>query len=284
MQKFTRALTREIEVSGERLAVTLDEKGLTLRPVGSRRPPHTLSWAGCVCACAGAATGSEPGSEAVQAALQALRAGAPREKSSSSTPAASTPDAEPATEPPAAAAAAAAPPPATGGGSLTGLLERVDHWLKSHRHKFHQALRPGAGAADLDHLQQQLGVPLPAEVRAWLSWHNGQGDDYVGSFEESWNLMSAQEIADAKKELDAASHPGWKKSYVPFLTDDRDDYLCLDADHPGGPVRACWRDQQEHPVVAPSLAAWVESFLTGLEQGTYHEDPERGTFLRRQNG
>src|SRR4051794_34257710 len=50
MQKFTRSLTREIEVEGERVSVTLDETGITLRPVGSRRPPHTVSWIGVLCA------------------------------------------------------------------------------------------------------------------------------------------------------------------------------------------------------------------------------------------
>ena len=41
MQKFARWLTREIEVSGVRLAVTLDQDGLNIRPVGSQRdrPP-----------------------------------------------------------------------------------------------------------------------------------------------------------------------------------------------------------------------------------------------------
>ena len=36
MQKFTRALTREIEIAGERFVVTLDAAGLAIRPVGSR--------------------------------------------------------------------------------------------------------------------------------------------------------------------------------------------------------------------------------------------------------
>ena len=41
MQKFTRSLTREIEIGGERVGITLDANGVTLKPVGSRRPPHT---------------------------------------------------------------------------------------------------------------------------------------------------------------------------------------------------------------------------------------------------
>ena len=63
MQKFTRALTREIEVGGERLAVTLSEQGLSVRPVGSRRPPHTMSWATWVCTCTHEVEGQEPTTE-----------------------------------------------------------------------------------------------------------------------------------------------------------------------------------------------------------------------------
>ncbi len=81
MQKFTRALTREIEVAGERLAVTLDGEGLTVRPVGSRRPPYTLSWAACVCAVAGQFASEDPPPESeLAAAIKTIRAGAPKEK------------------------------------------------------------------------------------------------------------------------------------------------------------------------------------------------------------
>jgi hypothetical protein len=81
MQKFTRALTREIEVGGERLAVTLDADGLTVRPVGSRRPPHTLSWAACACAVAGQfASEDPPPAHELAEAVKLLKAGAPKEE------------------------------------------------------------------------------------------------------------------------------------------------------------------------------------------------------------
>jgi hypothetical protein len=35
VQKFTRALTREIELAGQRLKVTLDEKGMAVSLVGA---------------------------------------------------------------------------------------------------------------------------------------------------------------------------------------------------------------------------------------------------------
>jgi hypothetical protein len=93
VQKFNRALTREIEVGGERLAVTLSEQGLLFRVVGSRKPPYEMTWVACLSACI---QGREhPPSEAeIADALKALRAGA-KER-----PAAAPAHAEPAPTPP----------------------------------------------------------------------------------------------------------------------------------------------------------------------------------------
>jgi hypothetical protein len=293
MQKFTRALTREIEVGGERLAVTLSEEGISVRPVGARRPPHTLSWAACVCASTGhPAAGPEPSADELAAAVKALKAGGagrPTARAESAVPAT---QAEPSAthEPPSGGQQAPPPVPQTGaerstppsaGQGLTALLGRIDRWMAKHRPHVHRALLPGAKAADLDALQSVLGGKLPDELRTWLSWHNGQDPDGVGAFVDSWYLMSARQIAETKKELDAEGHPGWQRSYVPFLSDDNEsDHLCLDAGQPGCPVRECWSGQPDHPAVAPSLQAWAEQFVTGLEQAAYHEDPERGTFQR----
>jgi hypothetical protein len=67
MQKFTRNLTREIEIGGERIAVTMDATGLQFRTVGTRRPPLTVDWVGVVCAAAHPASGTDQIAEAVQA-------------------------------------------------------------------------------------------------------------------------------------------------------------------------------------------------------------------------
>jgi cell wall assembly regulator SMI1 len=274
MQKFTRALTREVEVGGERLAVTLSEVGLEIRPVGSRRPPHSLSWAACVCACA--RHPEEPTEEEVAEALKTLKAGGPRDNKKADPPAASE-----ASEAPQAPQTSAPSKEASGGQALPDLLRQLDEWLARHRKRFYHALLPGASAADLQALEKALGSPIPEELRTWLSWHNGQSADVVGAFEGSWNLMSAEDIAQAKEELDAEAHEGWHKAYIPFLDDDHGDYLCLDPHTAGVPVRECWRGRAEHAAIAPSLTAWVRDFVTALERGTYHEDPERGTFLRR---
>jgi hypothetical protein len=72
MMKFTRPITREIELGGERLAVTMGEAGVAFRPVGSRKPPHEVSWAAILC-CATGQMSSSTSPESITAALQALR-------------------------------------------------------------------------------------------------------------------------------------------------------------------------------------------------------------------
>jgi len=274
MQQFTRALTREIEVGGERLAITLSKEGLSVRPVGGRRPPHTMSWAACVCACV---TGGshEPSTDQVHEALKAVRAGAAkasegRQPSDGSHQGASAPRSPEVKTQGAGASAKDAD-------NMTVLLARLDQWLNTKRERFQQALRPGATTAECDALTSALGRPLPEELRALLMWHNGQNPDVPGAFEQNWMLMSTDEIAEAKKELDEHPHEGWHSHFLPFLSDDNGDYLCLDASSPDCPVLECWRGRADHPVVAPSLSAWLEAFVTALERGAYAEDPERGT-------
>src|SRR5438874_3957974 len=100
---------------------------------------------------------------------------------------------------------------------LAALLQRIDRWLKKHRRNYYQALAPGMSDEDAQALEKALGKPTPDELRTWLRWHNGQGDEIVGSFVESFNLMSAGQIIEAKKELGADPPAGWKKAWIPFL-------------------------------------------------------------------
>ncbi len=111
MQKFTRPLTREIEVAGERLALTLHDQGLSVRPVGSRKPPWEFPWATVLHQLIGSGTtvGPQPTAEQLAATLELLKKGQAGE--SVATPG---PRAEPAPSlPPATPEAPEAGPAAT---------------------------------------------------------------------------------------------------------------------------------------------------------------------------
>ena len=274
MQKFTRPLTREIEVAGERLAWTFSEQGIAVRPVGARKPPREITWGSLLCYLTGPGAGqAHPSAEQMAEALGALKGTAPAKKS--------PPAAETTSPAPAAESRTAGPGQTPAAHDLSTLLARLDQWLKQHRHRYHQALLPGASPADIEALQNALGMGVPEELRTWLSWHNGQSSDFVGHLEQDWDLMSTGRIRDARGELEAEKAAGgWQPAWIPFLADDQDNYLVLDTSQPGHPVRALWAGSTERPVAAASLSAWVEDFLTAAQRGQYHEDPERGSFLR----
>jgi cell wall assembly regulator SMI1 len=277
MQKFTRALTREIEVGGERLAVTLDAEGLTVRPVGSRRAPHVLSWAACVCAVAGQFASEDPPLDAEMAeAIKAIKAGAPKEVPEAAPAAPAHPGAPIPAHEQSAPVSSSPPPPARAETSVPSLLARVDRWLAAHRERFHRGLLPGASESDLAALKEAVGASVPEELASLLHWHNGQSADVPGAFEETWNLLSTSEIAKAKKELEAQASTGW----IPFADNDNGSYLVIDTAQAGHPVRSFWKGNPAHDIVAPSLAAWLQGFVAALEAGKYHEDPERGSFHR----
>src|SRR5262249_55812953 len=111
---------------------------------------------------------------------------------------------------------------------MSDLLKRLEKWLARHRRHFLKGLLPGASPADLEELQKAVGVPLPADLKALLAWHNGQSDDCPGGFEQDWILLSSDRIAEVKRDLDgdaAAGDSGWKTAWVPFLDDDSGDYV-----------------------------------------------------------
>ncbi len=75
MQKFTRPITREVEFSGLRLAVTFGEQGIAVRPVGSRKPPREISWPSFLAYLTGrsAPAGQEPTPEEMAAAANSFK-------------------------------------------------------------------------------------------------------------------------------------------------------------------------------------------------------------------
>jgi cell wall assembly regulator SMI1 len=274
MQKFTRPLTREIELAGERLALTFSDEGIAARPVGSRKPPREISWGAVVCLLTGRPVtgGQTPTPEEIAAAIAALKKGETAKGTAKKGAVTPTP------------APADAGEETTGAGAVATFLNRLEQWLAKHRRRYLEGLLPGASAADLEACDAALGIPLPGDLRALLTWHNGQSTDFVGHLERNFDLLRASQIVDAKKALDAGdrAQTGWQPVWIPFLQDDADNCVCLDTGQEGVPVREFWQGRKDHPVVAPSLAAWLETFVTAVEKGEYHEDPERGTFLRGQ--
>lgn len=232
MQKFTRALTREVEIDGQRMAVTLSEQGVSIRPVGSRKPPVELTW-----------------SAILSTSGQMIPSSAPAHKDESDL-----------------------------GQSLT----KLDAWLAKNRPGFHDGLMESATPEELDALSKALGHPIPADLKSWLAWHNGQGEDEIGSLVGAFNVISSEEIAAAYHERQQGASAGpWDAAWIPLLDDFQGNLICLDTSRPGHPIVESWRGQDDPVDAAPSLLAWVDQFLADCQAGLYAEDSERGEFHKK---
>jgi hypothetical protein len=105
VQKFTRPITREIEIGGERLALTFSEQGIAVRPVGSRKPPKEITWAAVLTHMTGPSGSETPSPEQINAAVEQLRGPgskpAPKPESESAAQPAPAPPSVSPTAPPA---------------------------------------------------------------------------------------------------------------------------------------------------------------------------------------
>jgi cell wall assembly regulator SMI1 len=286
VQKFTRALTREVEIDGERVAITLSAEGVSIRPVGSRKPPRTLTWKQVVDASAGHPPESHQPAEHAPAHHAPIQQGdTPAVHSSAGHPPESHKPAQhpPAQHPPIQQSHAPAqhPPvqPLSGGHvpQLETALARIEKWFHEYRPEFLKGLRPGISPAELKTVAGELPV-VPPELTLWLGWHNGQSEDALGAIQESWQLLSAAEVVSTYQEC--LKEPGWRKGWIPFLADDQGDYVLLDTETVGHPVREVWRGKPGASIVANSLGAWATTFADDVTAGKYTEDSERGEFIR----
>ncbi len=65
---------------------------------------------------------------------------------------------------------------------ISKLLQRLERWLMENRAHFVNRLPRGATKAELEDFQSKLGMQVPPGLRVLLSWHNGQGHEFIGRF------------------------------------------------------------------------------------------------------
>jgi cell wall assembly regulator SMI1 len=244
MPKATRSQTREVEVGGVRLVVTLDDKGVSFQAADESGPPLTLSWTAALCGT----NAGEPSAADVARVLKGLEGKGGQTNSS----------------------------------GLPAVLARMEAWLKQKRRRFYKGLRTSATEEELAALGSALGKPVPAGLADWLRWHNGQDEEVIGAFVESFHLMGTAEIIEALSRLKKQRR--WKAGWVPILDDDQDDHVVVDTSRAELPVCEWWQGSSDVPEVAPSLEAWLTGLVSDFEAGRYYEEPERGEFRRRDSG
>lgn len=168
-------------------------------------------------------------------------------------------------------------------------FDRLKACLKTHWPEGYAALNPPVTEAELQSLETTLGFPVPAELKALLSIHNGQ-DHRVAGVLYGWEFLSAADIGDQwliwKGLLDNGTFEGvhsepdegikndwWNPKWIPLTSSGSGDHHCFDIapDLGGasGQIISMWHDGAEREHLAPSLSRWLIQFTDGITSGDY---------------
>ncbi|MCO1335742.1 SMI1/KNR4 family protein [Microbulbifer sp. OS29] len=163
-------------------------------------------------------------------------------------------------------------------------------------------LNPGCSEAEIDALEQHVGVALPADLKEFLSVHNGQFFRGLGLFFES-QFLSTSDIAqrwDSWRELDEEymnedcadymqSNPdGYikplytNKSWIPLTFDWAGNHMGIDFDPDTkgvpGQIIAFGRDEDTKLLIAENFSDYISKFILALDTASWRGDRFRGEF------
>lgn len=175
---------------------------------------------------------------------------------------------------------------------MQDLWTRIETWLQANAPEVLPDLNPGATEAQIEATEACLGQRLPEEMKALYRLCNGQVEVGCGVWEgcEFLSLARIQTEWSCWKELLDDGHfidsdgqplgcepdPGvrnawWLPEWIPLSYDGGGNHTCIDL-NPAvggqvGQIISMWHDDPERRVLAPSLRAWFEAYIEGLEAG-----------------
>lgn len=179
------------------------------------------------------------------------------------------------------------PPPREAKLKATGTVaerwKTIEAWLEQEHPHALKGWNPPATEAQIAAVEQQLGVTFPADYRAFLAIHNGQG--YYAPMVGLGPLLEVEEIPVTKGnifgeevEIDAelagegVRPVEYSPKWIPITLSARGrDNLCLDLDPgPGGvsgQIVEYIADANERPLVAKSFADLLSKYFEQAQTG-----------------
>lgn len=193
---------------------------------------------------------------------------------------------------------------------MQDVWKRIEAWLAVNAAELLATLRPGATEAEIQEVEDFLGVALPEDLKSFYQVHDGQWvwqdkadfqpKDYalynmhkflsLARVQEEWQIW-----VDVHEDLpleykwvtleSGETIAAWSDKWIPLTSDGCGDafFLDLSAILMGGNVgqiidyEDCIGFADE--IVAPSFRVWLETFATDLEAGHYWYDSEIGWLL-----
>ena len=161
--------------------------------------------------------------------------------------------------------------------AMDDLIRQADAWLRSNRPDYSAILRPGVDDAALDAYAVRFGLELPADLRQFYQWRDGQDLDVSKALVHNRMFIplaasaSSKELCDGMIGFDFEDPNWWRRGWVPFTESYGGDHYCVDLDAEASPavgrVIDFWHDNAKRPVLAPSFADWFGHLVTTMEAG-----------------
>lgn len=172
-------------------------------------------------------------------------------------------------------------------GAVGSVWQRLEAWYAERAPAAGEALNAGASREEVEALQEQLGVVLPADLAASLRRHDGAvtfHDSYrylaTDRILAVWSMMKALEEQGAFSTYEPkASVKGiiqytwWDTHWIPFAEDSQGNLICVDLKpgRAGKHGQVIYWERVEGPLSSPygSFFEWLWRYQRALYRGAY---------------
>lgn len=145
----------------------------------------------------------------------------------------------------------------------------IEAWLSIAAPESLAHLFPGATKQQVQAVEAALGFPLPEDLKASWTLHNGTAAFFFGG----WGFLPFEHMLQ-EYQLER-TFEDWPPTYLPFASDGAGGSLCIDLDGSKGEQmgRIVFFDHEPgERVVAPSFWLLMAGFVNDLEDGEYGVD------------
>lgn len=178
-------------------------------------------------------------------------------------------------------------------------FESIVNFCQFNYPKIAYSLRPPASDAELDELEELVGVELPGQFRQLYKLANGQTEDCalfpdgyelmpISTIQSTWKMLknmydSHYEMSLERDEDGPVRSIWWHPRWIPFAFQVSGDHYCLDM-YPSseghvGQVIEFIHDDEPRPILGRSVGDFLRQFEQGIRSGEYLMHPEWGTFV-----
>jgi cell wall assembly regulator SMI1 len=153
-------------------------------------------------------------------------------------------------------------------GPIDQRLAAIDALIKTKA--VTSGLAPPAKPAAITKLRKLFGGTVPADVRAWFAWHDGQRPtSHEGLIPETnWSAMSCAALLETHAFLTGASPDDamqpWKPTWIPLFLNGGGDHLCLDRET--NAIVTYYHDDASRPKAYESFAAVIDAIENGYRR------------------